>query len=398
MLRFLVTLSLACAASGANLESRPAVAARPVLGRAVEKGHSVVAASSNPAPVAKRRTEVFAAASGGFDYSLMLYFVFWYIGNAIYNMYNTMALKAVGGKYSGMTMTVSTLQLGICTLYAGLLWLTNFNPIRLLGLEKPGKMPLPQTTKEDLINTLPVGFCAAAAHSAGVFCLGADPLFGQIVKAGEPVLSAFVNTVFYGKPPSLAKVVCLFFIVCGVAFSSLKKNLETGVYKLKFDERALIFGMIGNSFAAFKGSENKKLMDKEGIKDRMGGIANQFALTEVLGFFISVPVMLATEYKKLPEFISLVMSKKDLQVGLLLSGMSFYLYNELATMTIKKTGAVTQSVANTAKRVIVLVFMSAVTGKALTTEQKIGAAIAIAFVMLYSIIDDLVKKVKAKMA
>ena len=41
--------------------------------------------------------------------------------------------------------------------------------------------------------------------------------------------------------------------------------------------------------------------------------------------------------------------------------------------------------------------MSAVTGKKLTTEQKIGAAIAIAFVMLYSVIDDLVKKFKAKM-
>ncbi len=67
-------------------------------------------------------------------------------------------------------------------------------------------------------------------------------------------------------------------------------------------------------------------------------------------------------------------------------------------MTIKKTGAVTASVANTAKRVIVLVFMSAVTGKKLTTEQKIGAAIAIAFVMLYSVIDDLGKKLKAKSA
>ena len=84
--------------------------------------------------------------------------------------------------------------------------------------------------------------------------------------------------------------------------------------------------------------------------------------------------------------------------NLITSGLYFYLYNELATLTIKKTNAVTQSVANTAKRVIVLVFMSAVTGKALTTEQKIGAAIAIAFVMLYSIIDDLVKKFKAKMA
>ena len=94
----------------------------------------------------------------------------------------------------------------------------------------------------------------------------------------------------------------------------------------------------------------------------------------------------------------MLMSDSKLQMGLLLSGMSFYLYNELATMTIKKTGAVTASVANTAKRVIVLVFMSAVTGKALTQEQKIGAAIAISFVMLYSVIDDLVKKFKEKYA
>jgi solute carrier family 35 protein E1 len=309
-----------------------------------------------------------------------------------------MALKAVGGKYSGLTMTVSTLQLGVCTLYACLLWLTKVNPIKLFGLQLPEKMALPKMTKADLVNTLPVGFCAAAAHSAGVFCLGADPLFGQIVKAGEPVMSAFVNTVFYGKPPSLAKVFCLLFIVGGVGFASLKKNLETGAYKLKFDERALIFGMIGNSFAAFKGSENKKLMTKEGIKERMGGVANQFALTEILGFLISLPVMILSEYKKFPEFCRLLMTNKELQSSLFFSGISFYLYNELATMTIKKTGAVTSSVANTAKRVIVLVFMSAVTGKPLTSEQKIGAAVAISFVLLYSIIDDLVKKVKAKYA
>ena len=37
------------------------------------------------------------------------------------------------------------------------------------------------------------------------------------------------------------------------------------------------------------------------------------------------------------------------------TGLWFYGYNELATMTIKKTSAVTQSVANTAKRVIVIV-------------------------------------------
>ena len=92
-------------------------------------------------------------------------------------------------------------------------------------------------------------------------------------------------------------------------------------------------------------------------------------------------------------------------------------------MTIKATGAVTSSVANTAKRVIVLLYMAAITGKPLTDEQKIGATVAIggarggaaalgarravlaeavprrspAQVLLYSVIDDLFKG-KAKKA
>ena len=327
--------------------------------------------------------------------ALLLFFLFWYVGNAFYNQYNTMALTAVGGKTGGLTMTVSTMQLGVCTLYALVLWVVSVNPIKLCGLQTPERMKVPKITKSDLVATLPVGFCSAVAHSAGVFCLGADPLFGQIVKAGEPVMSALVNTFFYGKPPSKAKFVCLLFIVGGVAFASLKKD-DTGAYKLKFDQTALLFGMIGNTFAAFKGSENKKLMTKEGVKDRYATVANQFAVTEVLAFFISVPVMMATEGPKWGEFVELLMTSRDLQLGLAISGMSFYLYNELATMTIKATGAVTASVANTAKRVIVLVYMAMVTGKALTDEQKIGAAVAIGGVLLYSVIDDLFSKKKSK--
>merc|ERR1712060_605981 len=139
--------------------------------------------------------------------------------------------------------------------------------------------------------------------------------------------------------------------------------------------------------------ENKKLMEDKGIKGRYAGVANQFAVTEILAFLISVPVMIAVEGGKWGEFVQLMKTSYDLQIGLLISGMSFYLYNELATMTIKATGAVTSSVANTAKRVIVMVYMAAITGKALTEEQTIGAAVAISFVLVYSVIDDVVKKV-----
>lgn len=322
--------------------------------------------------------------------ALLLFFVFWYAGNMKYNEYNTGSLNAVGGKTAGMTMTVATFQLGVCTVYAMLTWLIRINPVNLFGLQVPSKQNMPKTTGSDLVKTVPVGFCSAAAHACTVFALGGDPLFGQIVKSGEPVLAALVNTVFYGKPPSFNKVMCLPIIVGGVAFASLKKGLD-GSYSLKFDQTALVFGMLANSFAAFKGSENSKLLKDKTIASRYAGVGNQFAVTQILAFFICLPIMYITEGDMLPEFYDKLIFNKELQFNLVMSGLCFYLYNELATMTLKVTGAVTASVANTAKRVIVMVYMAAVTGKALTEEQKIGAGVAISGVLLYSLIDDLLK-------
>merc|ERR1712050_273551 len=155
---------------------------------------------------------------------------------------------------------------------------------------------------------------------------------------------------------------------------------------------------MGNVFAAVKGNENKKLMSKDGLADRMGSVGNQFALTTINAFLFSIPLVLLREGSKLGTFFTMAKTNPAIFNNLIASGIWFYLYNELATITIKKTGAVTASVANTAKRVIVMVYMSAITGKKLTTEQKIGATVAIGGVMLYSIIDDLIKKAKAKMA
>ena len=164
-----------------------------------------------------------------------------------------------------------------------------------------------------------------------------------------------------------------------------------GSYAIEFDMTALTMASLANMFAAIKGNENSKLMKTEGLKDRIGGVGNQFALTEVLGFFISLPVMLYLEGASFGKFVDYFKTSSDLQYNLIASGLTFYLYNELATMTIKKTGAVTASVANTAKRVIVMVVVAVVFGEELTFEKKLGSTIAIAGVFLYSIIDDLLK-------
>jgi solute carrier family 35 protein E1 len=46
----------------------------------------------------------------------MIYFLLWYVGNYYYNISNKLALKAAGGT-TGFPMTISTLQLGIGSLY-----------------------------------------------------------------------------------------------------------------------------------------------------------------------------------------------------------------------------------------------------------------------------------------
>ncbi|EKX33804.1 hypothetical protein GUITHDRAFT_81079 [Guillardia theta CCMP2712] len=301
------------------------------------------------------------------DLQLIAYFALWYLGNYYYNITNKLALKAAGGA-AGFPLTIATLQLGVGCLYALFLWAA------------PDARKLPKITKEDVIKMIPVAFCAAAAHSFSVFALSAGAVsFGQIVKAAEPAFAALLGVTLYQKKLSLGKWLCLIPVIGGVVLASVKE--------LDFAWSALITACIANLFAAFKGQENQKLMTTPGIKDRLGNVGNQFAITMILSFLLSVPVMIAKEGAKWGQFCSLWQTTPAVTYNLIASGLWFYGYNELATMTIKKTNAVTQSVANTAKRVIVIIGVAIVLRESLDPIKLLGCAIGIGGVFLYSIID-----------
>jgi len=313
-------------------------------------------------------------ALGGIDIPLMLYFFFWYLGNYFYNVTNKMALKAAGGS-AGFPMTISTLQLGVGCLYGLFLWVA------------PDGRAKPTVTMDDIIKMLPVAFCFMGAHSASVFALSAGAVsFGQIVKSAEPAFAAVLSQFVYKRKISKAKWSCLPIVIGGVILASVKE--------LDFAVSALVSACIANLFAAFKGNENKKLMETEGLSDRMGSVGNQFALTSILGFLMSVPVALLKEGGKFGEFVQMYKTNPILSFNLIASGLWFYGYNELATMTLKKTNAVTQSVANTAKRVIVIVGVAIVLGESLDPIKLLGCGIGIGGVLLYSVIDDILAKRK----
>jgi len=310
-------------------------------------------------------------ALAGIDIPLLLYFFFWYVGNYYYNITNKLALKAAGGS-TGFPMTISGLQLAVGCVYALFLWVA------------PDARSTPKVTVDDIIKMLPVAFCFMGAHSASVFALSAGAVsFGQIVKSAEPAFAAVLSQFVYKKKISKAKWLCLPIVIGGVILASVKE--------LDFAVSALVSACIANLFAAFKGNENKKLMETEGLKERMGSVGNQFALTTILATLMSLPVMFLKEGARYGEFMELWKANPAISLNLLASGLYFYGYNELATMTLKKTGAVTQSVANTAKRVIVIVGVALVLGESMDPIKLLGCGIGIGGVFLYSIIDNLVK-------
>eukprot|EP00526_Cylindrotheca_closterium_P010947 CAMPEP_0113625020 /NCGR_PEP_ID=MMETSP0017_2-20120614/12913_1 /TAXON_ID=2856 /ORGANISM="Cylindrotheca closterium" /LENGTH=393 /DNA_ID=CAMNT_0000535099 /DNA_START=46 /DNA_END=1227 /DNA_ORIENTATION=+ /assembly_acc=CAM_ASM_000147 len=329
-----------------------------------------LAAEGNALEVRGGAAEV-VEKKGGVDIGLIAYFALWYLGNYYYNITNKLALNAAGGK-TGFPLTISSLQLGVGSLYGLFLWLA------------PDARSKPKITMEDFKKMLPVAFCFMGAHSASVFAMGMGAVsFAQIVKASEPAFAAVLSQYVYGKKVSKAKWLCLPIVIGGVILASVKE--------LDFAVSALVSACIANMFAAVRGNENKKLMETPGLKDRIGSVGNQFAITSIIGFLMSIPVVIAKEGSRFGEFVEIAKTSPAVWKNLAASGLWFYGYNEVATMTLKKTGAVTQSVANTAKRVIVIVGVALVLGESLDPMKLIGCSIGIGGVLLYSIIDSLVK-------
>ena len=124
---------------------------------------------------------------------LLLFFVFWYVGNAFYNQQHA-ALSAVGGKYGGLTMTVSTMQLGVCTLYAmflaGQLQPTKVWPAAAGDASAENDV---QRRPRDGTRRLSLG----RRPPAGVFASAPTPSSARLSRQAVSS-TAIVNFIFYG--------------------------------------------------------------------------------------------------------------------------------------------------------------------------------------------------------
>ncbi|KAL3918982.1 MAG: hypothetical protein SGILL_003983 [Bacillariaceae sp.] len=155
-------------------------------------------------------------------------------------------------------------------------------------------------------------------------------------------------------------------------------NVQAFLYASMANAAAALKGKLGSSVTKALKSNPEKNMDA----------ANVYAVMNIISFCCSVPFVVVQELPTLDVEWNKAVEEHGLQpllTNIIVSGFMFYIYNEFAFAFTAQVGAVTSSVLNTAKRVIIIVVSAVVFQEPMERNTVIGSAIAIGGTFGYSL-------------
>jgi solute carrier family 35 protein E1 len=321
----------------------------------------------------KNAEKVVAKPESNLKYNLRIgtYFFLWYSLNVGYNYHNKKTLNMISAPLS-----LSALQLVVGVVYVSLLWLFRLRPAPGLSVEN--------------IKTLnPIGFCHAASHLSAVVGLGAGSVsFTHIVKAAEPFFTALFSAIFLKQYFPLPVYLSLIPVVAGVALASLKE--------LNFSMVALC-GAMGSNIAA----STRAILAKRSMGQPKGtnmGAANLYAVLTIIASIMLIPIAGVLEGPKLSDKWHHALDKgysgDAITKHALLSGLYFYLYNEVAFLALDAVHPVVHAVGNTLKRVFIIASGVILFGNKITPLGFVGSSLAIIGVLIFSLVKEHYSKKK----
>mmetsp|Transcript_7705 Transcript_7705/g.13921 ORF Transcript_7705/g.13921 Transcript_7705/m.13921 type:complete len:326 (-) Transcript_7705:101-1078(-) len=294
--------------------------------------------------------------------------VAWYAGNTLYNIYNKKASNMIHAHWF-----VACAQLVVGMVWSGVMWTT--------GIRKK-----PNLNAADITACIPIGLFACLAHAFSVLAMGVGAVsFAQIVKACEPVFAAVVGLVV---PPMDVKPMLAYLmlipIIGGVGLACVKEGKGVDI-----NYTAFMYASIANLAAALKGKLGSSVTKAlKGDKSKNMDSANVYAVMNIISFLFTVPMVVIAELSTLGEEWDKATAEHGAQAlitNIALSGFFYYIYNEFAFAFTAQVGAVTSSVLNTAKRVIIIVVSTILFQEPMERNTIIGSAIAICGTFGYSL-------------
>ncbi|XP_026189831.1 phosphoenolpyruvate/phosphate translocator 3, chloroplastic [Cyclospora cayetanensis] len=295
-------------------------------------------------------------------------FAVWYVLNVLYNIDNKRALSLLP-----LPWMVSTYQLLFGWIFFVSAWLFGLRPI-----------PRCYSKALFLRAVVPQGACHFLVHFGAVVSMSIGAVsFTHIVKAGEPVLTALLSAAFLHQYFSWQTYTALVPVVAGVALASLTE--------LSFTWASFACAMISNLGSSSRAIFAKKVMaDRAAVGENLTS-PNMYALLTIVATLISLPLALLFEGGVV---VSVWQQATRAETGvtsaaILLkmseSALWYYTYNEVAYLCLERVNQVTHAVANTLKRVVIIVASVFVFSTPVTLLGAAGSAVAILGTLLYSL-------------
>ena len=261
------------------------------------------------------------------------------------------------------------------------------------------KAPEGGFTKEKMKALIPTSALHLIAHVSACASYNlASVSFMQVVKAAEPACSVILLTLFFGARYSKLVWLTLIPIVGGVMAGSTSE--------INFSMAAFLLAMTSNVACALRGVTSKNVQNEIGLK----GI-NLYAGIAIVSSVMLLPAALIVEGASLGAAFSaapaLLKAKGILLFGmfpvgfmmyLFVGSMFYHLYNQTSYQALAELSPLSHSVANTVKRVVIIVASVAVFRNPITPAGAVSAAVAIAGTCLYSIAQQKAKEEEAKKA
>lgn len=289
-----------------------------------------------------------------------VYFTLWFALSTGYNIANKVRLNAIA-----LPWCHSAASLFVGSAFVSFLWLT--------GLRKR-----PRLSKAAILTFLPISFMHALGHIGAVVSAGAGAVsFTQIVKAAEPVCTAGLSWAILGAQISAPAAAALVPIVLGVALASASE--------LSFTWLSFGGAMLSNLAFATRNILSRASMDKP--KGENMTPENLFGVLTIMSFLWALPCALLLEGPVALSTWAAATAIKPASYILqytVTTGLYFYLYNEVAMLALNNVNPVTHAVANTLKRVVILLACVVFFKTTMTPFSIAGSSIAIIGSYLYS--------------
>ena len=301
---------------------------------------------------------------------VLIYFALWYFLSIFYNIYNKRALELLK-----LPWLVATVQMGM--------GLPLFIPLWAFRIRD-----FPADNFRDFRETLStlnsVAIYQTLTHISGVIALGAGSVsFIQVIKASEPAFTAFISAVFENEYFTIPVYLTLIPVIAGVAMASATE--------LSFSWYCLFAGVMANVFAAARGVFGKKQMcgDTKCIENISP--ENYYAILTLMSFMFLLPLTMLFEGSKITQLIFSETTSSGVKYALA-SGLFFYLYNEVSFKALNNVHPVTHALANTIKRIVIILTSLLVFRNPIKPLGVIGSVLAISGVLAYSLAQHYSKK------